>query len=83
MDKVDWLCVMGHIVKGVVEGKVNSCDLCGQTFDEMIDIFLTILLRQFLAVDEGTAMPKVFVYIYHIRKTQDVKKILQIEFNVA
>ena len=52
---VDQICGSGHIVKGVAEGKVNPCDLCGQSFDERTEIFLTVWLRQLLPeVEDGT-----------------------------
>ena len=42
LDKVDWVCGNGHITKGVAEGKANPCDLCSQTFNERLEIFLQL-----------------------------------------
>ena len=52
LDKVDWLCSIGHTVKGVAEGKAKPCEEgeCDQTFDNKIADFLTRLFRE-LAMD--------------------------------
>ena len=44
-DKVDWICHLGHYVKGVDEGKAKPCEECNQTFDNRIEEFLMVRLR--------------------------------------
>ena len=45
-DKVDWICNAGHTTKGITEGKANPCGECGQTFDNRLEEFLSVRLRQ-------------------------------------
>ena len=46
LDKVDWLCGSGHTTKGMSEGTTKPCGECDQTFDERLENFLTIWLRE-------------------------------------
>ena len=36
LDKVDWLCGMGHTKKGVAEGTANPCEPFGQTLENLL-----------------------------------------------
>ena len=46
LDRVDWLCSLGHKVKGVSEGEAKPCGVCVQTLYDRMEQFLTRRLRE-------------------------------------